>query len=71
MTKIADYDYDLPSELIAQHPADPRDSARLLVLDRNTRSLGHDTFNRIDGYLQAGDLLVVNNTKVIAARLLG
>ncbi len=71
MTKITDYDYDLPSELIAQHPADPRDSARLLVLDRKTCSLGHDTFNHIDEYLQAGDLLVVNNTKVIAARLLG
>jgi S-adenosylmethionine:tRNA ribosyltransferase-isomerase len=71
MTKITDYDYHLPPELIAQHPVDPRDTARLLVLDRKTHTLGHDTFFHLDGYLQAGDLLIVNNTKVIAARLFG
>lgn len=71
MTKITDYDYDLPPELIAQHPVDPRDTARLLVLDRKTHSLRHDTFLHLDGYLQAGDLLIVNNTKVIAARIFG
>jgi S-adenosylmethionine:tRNA ribosyltransferase-isomerase len=71
MTKITDYDYHLPPELIAQHPVDPRDSARLLVLDRKAHTLGHDTFFHLDGYLQAGDLLIVNNTKVIAARLFG
>jgi S-adenosylmethionine:tRNA ribosyltransferase-isomerase len=71
MTKIAEYDYHLPPELIAQHPADPRDSARLLVLDRKTGRVGHDTFFHFDEYLRAGDLLIVNNTKVIAARLFG
>ena len=71
MTKITDYDYQLPPELIAQHPVDPRDSARLLVLNRKSHRLEHDTFFHLDTYLQAEDLLIVNNTKVIAARLFG
>lgn len=69
--KTSDFYYDLPEELIAQTPAEPRDSARLLVMDRKTGKLTHTVFNRIGDFLQSGDLLVVNNTKVIPARLYG
>ncbi len=71
MTKIAAYDYHLPPELIAQHPVDPRDAARLLVLNRATGEIQHRSFSDIVDYLSPGDLLVVNNTRVIAARLHG
>jgi S-adenosylmethionine:tRNA ribosyltransferase-isomerase len=71
MTKIAAYDYRLPPELIAQHPVDPRDAARLLVLDRATGEIGHRLFRDVVDYMAPGDLLVVNNTRVIAARLHG
>ena len=69
--KTSDFYYDLPEELIAQTPVEPRDSARLLVMDRKTGKLTHTVFNRIGDFLQSGDLLVVNNTKVIPARLYG
>jgi S-adenosylmethionine:tRNA ribosyltransferase-isomerase len=65
------YDYDLPREQIAQHPAVPRDSARLLVLDRATGRLAHAVFRDIGRFLRAGDLLVVNNTRVFPARTVG
>jgi len=71
MTKIATYDYHLPPELIAQHPVDPRDAARLLVLSRSTGEIRHHSFVDIVDYMDPGDLLVVNNTRVIAARLHG
>jgi S-adenosylmethionine:tRNA ribosyltransferase-isomerase len=69
--KRSDFYYDLPEELIAQHPSEPRDSSRLLVLDRASGSLTHSVFRDLGKFLRAGDLLVVNNTKVIPARLFG
>ena len=69
--KTSDFYYDLPEELIAQHPAEPRDSSRLLVIDRKTGELSDKHFYDVIDYLKAGDVLVVNNTKVIPARLLG
>lgn len=66
-----DFWYDLPKELIAQEPADPRDSARLMVLDRKSDQIEHKIFRDITQYLTAGDVLVVNNSKVLPARLLG
>lgn len=66
-----DFDYDLPSGLIAQSPVQPRDSCRLLVLDRNSGQVDHRTFSDIVDYLNEGDLLVVNDTRVLPARLKG
>ncbi|MFH1146974.1 MAG: tRNA preQ1(34) S-adenosylmethionine ribosyltransferase-isomerase QueA [Pseudomonadota bacterium] len=65
------YDYHLPSELIAQYPLDRRDASRLLVLDRARDSMIHSVFREITSYLREGDLLVVNDTKVFSARLVG
>ncbi len=65
------FDYDLPPELIAQYPARERDESRLLVLDRATGQIELRAFKDIVGYLSAGDVLVVNNTRVFKARLLG
>lgn len=67
--KKSDFYYDLPPELIAQTPATPRDSSRLLVYNREKDELGHRIFRDITGYLKAGDVLVINNTKVLPARL--
>ena len=67
----ADFDYDLPPELIAQEPAAQRDESRLMVLDRNTQKIEHRTFKEIVDYLKPDDLLVLNNTRVIPARLIG
>ncbi len=69
--KVSDFDYHLPEELIAKYPAVPRHSARLMVLERKTQKIIHDTFWNIDRYLKEGDLLVFNDTKVIPARLYG
>ena len=69
--RLADLDYDLPPDLIAQAPAPERDAARLLVLDRATGSRSHRVFRELPGLLRAGDLLVLNDTKVIPARLVG
>jgi len=66
-----DFDYELPQELIAQTPAEPRDSCRLLVLDRATGACEHRRFRDILDYLDPGDLLVVNETRVLPARLRG
>jgi S-adenosylmethionine:tRNA ribosyltransferase-isomerase len=66
--KTAQLDYDLPAELIAQHPATVRSDARLLVLDRDSGRLTDDRFARIGDYLRAGDCLVLNDTKVLPAR---
>ncbi len=65
------FDYDLPATFIAQQPAEPRDSSRLLVLHRATGQLEHRTFREIGAYFHAGDLLVANNSRVIPARLHG
>ena len=69
--KTSDFYYDLPKELIAQDPLTDRASSRLLHLDRNTGEVKDDTFKNIGNYLKEGDVLVINNTKVIPARLLG
>ena len=67
--KKSDFYYDLPEELIAQTPAEPRDSSRMLVYDRAQDRAEHKIFRDIKEYLRAGDVLVVNNTKVLPARL--
>ena len=67
--KTSDFDYYLPQELIAQTPATPRDSSRLLVYDRKTDSVAHKRFCDITDYLKEGDVLVINDTKVLPARI--
>jgi S-adenosylmethionine:tRNA ribosyltransferase-isomerase len=67
--KTSDFDYVLPENSIAQTPLEPRDASRLLVLHRDSGRLHHSTFNRVGEYLKAGDLLVLNQTRVIPARL--
>lgn len=69
--KVSDFDYDLPEELIAQDPLEDRSSSRLLVLDRQSGDMSHEHFTDIVKYLKPGDCLVINDTKVIPARLLG
>ncbi len=69
--RTADYYFDLPRELIAQDPLEDRSSSRLLVMDRNTGEVTHGTFRDILRYLHPGDALILNDTKVIPARLLG
>ena len=68
---VTDFDYDLPVELIAQHPADKRDESRLLVVDRENNKVYHKKFYEIIDFLEAGDCLVLNNSKVLPARLFG
>lgn len=67
--KTSDFDYTLPQTSIAQTPAEPRDSSRLLVLNRKTGTLEHRIFRQITDYLRPGDLLVLNQTRVIPARI--
>ena len=69
--QTSDFFYELPKELIAQHPAEPRDSCRLLTLSRTDGRVEHHVFSQLPQLLQKGDLLVVNNSKVIPARLIG
>ncbi len=69
--RTADFDFDLPQELIAQTPAEPRDASRLMVLSRSSEAREHRVFSDLPGYLREGDLLVVNDTRVMAARLFG
>ncbi len=69
--KISDFDYNLPEELIAQKPADRRDGSRLLVVHRDTGAVEHRHFYDILDYLEAGDCLILNNSKVLPARLYG
>lgn len=71
MQQLSDYDYELPSELIARQPAEKRDGSRLLVLDRSTGTIEHAHITDLPRYLRAGDTLVLNDTKVLPARLLG
>ena len=66
--KVSDFNYELPEELIAQHPYDKRDEARLMVLDRKTQTIEHKVFKDIIDYLEPGDCLVINNTKVRRVR---
>lgn len=67
----SDFDYELPPELIAQHPAEPRDSARLMVVDRASGEVSHSVFREIGDFLSPGDTLVINDSKVIPARVFG
>ena len=69
--KTSDFEYDLPKELIAQDPINKRDESRLLVIDKKTGELSHHIFKEIINYLNDGDTLVLNETKVIPARLIG
>ena len=69
--KVENFDYDLPEELIAQTPLEKRDASRLLVLDKKSGELEHRHFYDIIDYLEEGDTLVLNNTKVLPARLIG
>lgn len=69
--KLEEFDYELPEELIAQHPSKKRDEARLMVLNRKNRNIEHKIFKDIIDYLNPGDCLVINNTKVLPARLYG
>ncbi len=68
---VKDFDYDLPEELIAQDPIEDRSSSRLMVLDKSTGAIRHEIFRDIVNELQPGDCLVINDTKVIPARLFG
>lgn len=67
--KTSDFDYELPPDYIAQRPVEHRDQARLMVLDRQKGSIEHTVFNQVGGYLRPGDLLVLNETRAIPARL--
>lgn len=68
---VTDFDYDLPQELIAQYPMEPRDHSRLLVVDKKTGEIEHKHFYDLVNYLKPGDVLVFNDTRVIPARLHG
>jgi S-adenosylmethionine:tRNA ribosyltransferase-isomerase len=67
--RVDEFDYQLPEELIAQDPIEPRDASRLLILDRYSGAIRHSVFNRLGAELRAGDMLVINHTKVLPARL--
>ncbi len=69
--KVSDFNYDLPEELIAQTPLEKRDSSRLMVLDKKTGEIEHKVFSNIIEYLNPGDCLVLNETRVIPARIFG
>jgi len=69
--RTSDFDFDLPPGQIAQYPAEPRDAARLMVLRRSSQTIEHRRFSELPSLLARGDLLVVNDTRVMAARLLG
>ena len=68
---VSDFDFELPDRLIAAHPAEPRDAARLMVVDRATRAWRHETVRALPSLLRPGDLLVVNDTRVLPHRLCG
>lgn len=69
--KVSDFNFDLPEELIAQHPLEKRDSSRLMVLNKETGEIEHKVFSDIIDYLNPGDTLILNNTRVMPARLIG
>lgn len=70
-TKLSDYRFDLPKKLIAQFPAEPRDSSRLMIVDRKSRTIKHSSFREITQFFAEGDQLILNDTKVIPARVIG
>ncbi len=69
--KLTDFKYDLPDKLIAQYPVKKRDASRMMVLERATQQTKHDKFKNIVNYLNKGDALVINETRVFPARLIG
>lgn len=69
--KLSDFSFELPEELIAKFPTSPRDYSKLLVVERTTQKIKHRSFYELPEILRTNDLLVVNNTKVIPARLFG
>ena len=69
--RVADFDFDLPSDRIAQSPPAERDGSRLMVLDRHSGGREHQKFSDIVNLLRGGDVLVMNDSRVIPARLLG
>lgn len=69
--KRSEFSYDFPEELVAKYPADPRDSCRMMVVDRDEKSFEHKTFSDLPEYFSEGDVLVLNDTKVYPARLYG
>ena len=71
MLKTSDFYYELPKELIAQTPAQPRDSSRLMVIDRKRKTVEHRHFYDITEYLKEGDCLIVNDSRVLPARIYG
>ena len=71
IVNVSDFDFELPEELIAQHPPAERGRSRLIVFDRATGQTQHTTFDQLPAHLTRGDLLVVNDTRVFPARLLG
>src|SRR4051812_23169643 len=71
LLRTDDFDYELPPELIAQTPMEPRDASRLLVLNRAADTIEHGVFRDLPRYLRRGDLLVANESRVIPARLFG
>jgi S-adenosylmethionine:tRNA ribosyltransferase-isomerase len=71
MYRTSDYDFTLPADRIAQMPAEPRDASRLMILDRATGAIAHRTFRDLEQIIPAGDVLVLNTTRVFRARLLG
>ena len=68
--QVSDFDYNLPQSLIAQKPVEPRDSSKLMVIDRQNNRITHTVFRQIGDWLEAGDVLVLNDTRVIPARVL-
>lgn len=68
---VSEFDFDLPETLIAQHPVEPRDASRLMVIERDSGGIEHHTFRDLVSLLKTGDVLVLNNTRVIPARLIG
>lgn len=69
--KVSDFNYNLPEELIAQVPLEKRDESRLMILNKENQTIEHKSFKNIIDYLEEGDCLVRNNTKVIPARIYG
>jgi S-adenosylmethionine:tRNA-ribosyltransferase-isomerase (queuine synthetase) len=69
--KLSHFQFNLPKELLAEHPAENRDESRLMVINRKTKSIEHRMFKDIIEYFDDGDVLILNNTKVFPARLYG
>jgi S-adenosylmethionine:tRNA ribosyltransferase-isomerase len=69
--QVDTYDFELPPQLIAQRPVKPRDASRLMLVDRSSGAISHHQFRDLAQLLRAGDRIIVNNTRVLAARLVG